>query len=174
MDKMYIGIDVGAKGFISTQYNGDWLHYAIADYDLYQLGNIFQSIRKTFKDVTCVIEDVHAIFGSSAKATFQFGFNKGYLIGLLSAYKIPYTLVQPKEWQKCMWQNSDLVVNYKTMTVKGKQVTKKEINTKQTSLNCVKRLFPTMDFRKSERAKKVDDNKIDSILMCEYARRNNL
>ena len=130
-------------------------------------------MRQKHANIACVIEDVHAIFGSSAKATFQFGFNKGYLIGLLSANKIPYTLVQPKDWQKVMWQNADMVVNYKTVTKQGKQTTRKEVNTKQTSINCAKRLFPTIDFRKSERAKNYDDNKVDSVLMCEYARRMN-
>lgn len=173
-DKLYVGIDVGSKGFISTQINNVWAHYSIADNDLYRLSEIMREMRQKHANIACVIEDVHAIFGSSAKATFQFGFNKGYLIGLLSANKIPYTLVQPKDWQKVMWQNADMVVNYKTVTKQGKQTTRKEVNTKQTSINCAKRLFPTIDFRKSERAKNYDDNKVDSVLMCEYARRMNL
>lgn len=174
MDKVYIGIDVGKKGFISLQENGVWEHFSIEDYDLYGLSNIMDYIRKKSDNLACVIEDVHAIFGSSAKATFSFGFNKGYLIGLLAANKIPYTLIQPKEWQNEMWGNSDIVTNYKEVVIKGVKKTKKEVNTKQTSINCAKRLFPTIDFRKSERSKKIDDNKVDSVLMCEYARRKNL
>ena len=174
MGKAYLGIDVGSKGFISLQCDGVWEHYSIEDNDLYELSNIMLDIRKRYKSIACVIEDVHAIFGSSAKATFGFGFNKGYLIGLLSASQIPYTLIQPKEWQKEMWGNADIVVNYKDVIVKCEKKTRKEINTKQTSINCAKRLFPTIDFRKSERAKKIDDNKVDSVLMCEYARRKNL
>lgn len=172
--KLYIGIDVGSKGFISMQKDGKWQFFSIEDNDLYQLSQIMMNARADNLNIACVIEDVHAVFGSSAKATFAFGFNKGYLIGLLAANHIPYTLVQPKDWQKEMWSNSDMVVTYKEVTVKGKKVSKKEVNTKQTSINCAKRLFPTMDFRKSERSKKIDDNKVDSILMCEYARRKNL
>jgi len=176
MDKIYIGIDVGSKGFIAIQKNGVFRHVSIADNDLYQLSDIMRQISEegAKNGISCVIEDVKAIFGSSAKATFQFGFNKGYLIGLLCANKIPYTLVAPKTWQKEMWENSDMVVTYKTVTVKGKQVTKKDVNTKQTSINCCKRLFPTMDLRKSDRAKNIDDNKVDATLMCEFARRKNL
>ena len=170
---MYIGIDVGAKGFISTQKDGVWEFYPIADNDLYQLSNIMLQIRTENESVVCVIEDVHAVFGSSAKATFAFGFNKGYLIGLLAANQIPYVLVQPKEWQHEMWQNGDIVATYKKVVVRGKETTRKEVNTKQTSINCCKRLFPTMDLRKSEKAKKIDDNKVDSILLCEYGRRKN-
>lgn len=173
-DKLYIGIDVGSKGFISTQKNGKWAHYSIEDHDLYELSGIMSCLREMNENIVCVIEDVHSIYGSSAKATFAFGFNKGYLIGLLAANNIPYVLVQPKEWQREMWGNSDMVVAYKEITVKGKKIMKKEINTKQTSINCCKRLFPTLDLRKSERAKKIDDNKVDSILMAEFARRKNL
>lgn len=172
--KLYIGIDVGSKGFISTQINGHWEHYSIADNDLYQLSEIMRQMRLKYENIACVIEDVHSVFGSSAKATFQFGFNKGYLVGLLAANQIPYTLVAPKEWQKHIWTNPDMVVSYKTVTIKGQQKTKKDVNTKQTSINACKRLFPTMDLRKSERAKKIDDNKVDSVLLCEYARRMNL
>lgn len=173
-NKLYIGIDVGAKGFISTQINGHWQHFSIADNDLYQLSEIMRQMRLKYENIACVIEDVNAIFGSSAKATFQFGFNKGYLIGLLAANKIPYTLVNPRVWQREIWENSDMVVSYKTITVNGQQKTRKDVNTKQTSINACKRLFPTLDLRKSERAKKIDDNKVDSILLCEYGRRKNL
>lgn len=172
-NKLYIGIDVGSKGFISMQKNGKWEHFSIEDNDLYQLSEIMRQARLCNENIACVIEDVHSIFGSSAKSTFAFGFNKGYLVGLLAANQIPYTLIQPKEWQREMWQNADMVVTYKEVTIKGKKVNKKEINTKQTSINACKRLFPMLDLRKSERAKKIDDNKVDSILLCEYGRRKN-
>ena len=171
--KCYIGIDVGSKGFISMQVDGKWSHFSIADNDLYQLSKIMLDIRLKYENIACVIEDVKPIFGSSAKATFQFGFNKGYLIGLLAASKIPYTLVPPKEWQKNIWTNADMVVSYKTIIVKNKEVRKKEVNTKETSINACKRLFPMVDLRKSSRSKKPDDNKVDSMLLCEYGRRKN-
>lgn len=173
-DKLYIGIDVGSKGFISMQKNGVWQHFSIEDNDLYQLSEIMRHARENNPNIACVIEDVAAIFGSSAKSTFNFGFNKGYLVGLLAANKIPYTLIQPKTWQHEIWTNHDMVVTYKDVVVKGKKVRKKDVNTKATSINACKRLFPTMDIRKSERAKKPDDNKVDSVLMAEYARRKNL
>ena len=173
-DKLYMGIDVGGKGFISMQHLGHWEHYSIESLDLYELSEIMAKARATYTNITCVIEDVHAIFGASAKSTFNFGFNKGYLVGLLAANKIPYTLVAPKEWQKVMWSNNDMVIKYKTVVRKGKEVSQKEVNTKQTSINASKRMFPTLDLRKSERATLIDDNKVDSILMCEYGRRMNL
>lgn len=63
---------------------------------------------------------------------------------------------------------------YKDIVIKGKPTKKKEVNTKKTSMNAAKRIFPNVDFRKNERCKKPDDNKIDSLLIAEYARRKNL
>lgn len=173
-DKCYMAIDPGSKGFIVTQCDGEFSFYSIEDNDLYQLSEIMDKIRNTYSNLVCVIEDVHSVFGSSAKSTFNFGFNKGYLIGLLAANKIPYVLVQPKTWQKEIWVNSDMVVNYKKVKIKDKEITKKEVDTKNTSINAAKRLFPHIDFRKSERCKNLDDNKVDATLMSEYARRKNL
>ena len=68
-DKLYIGIDVGGKGFISMQKNGAWSHFSIEDNDLYQLSEIMRKARENNANIACVIEDVHAIFGSSAKST---------------------------------------------------------------------------------------------------------
>lgn len=173
-DKCYIGIDPGSRGFISVQYNGEFSFYSIEDNDLYQLSEIMANIRNTYSNIVCVIEQIHAIFGSSAKATFSFGEIYGQLQALLIANKIPYVLIQPKTWQKEMWQNSDMVVNYKKVVLKGKETIRKEVDTKNTSINAAKRLFPHIDFRKSERCKKLDDNKVDATLMSEYARRKNL
>lgn len=162
-----MGIDVGGKGFITTQKDGVFRHYSIADNDLYQLSEIMAGIRQEHAEIACVIEDVHAIYGSSAKGTFQFGLCKGYLLGLLAAHRIPYHLILPKEWQKEIWSNADKVTRYKTDG--GKM-----IDTKGTSINACKRIFPMLDLRKTPKCRNIDDNKVDSILMSEYARRKNL
>lgn len=173
--RTYIGIDPGSKGFVTLRTSeGNFKFFAIADNDPYQLGNIFRDIKEEHNDVFCVMEEVHSIFGSSAKATFSFGEINGLLKGLLIANGIPYQLVQPKTWQKEIWTNQDIVAEYKKVVVKGVEQTRKEVNTKQTSFNAAKRLFPSIDLRKNERCKKPDDNLVDSLLICEYARRKNL
>lgn len=172
--KKYIGIDVGNKGFISVIDNGDYRFCSIEDSDNQSLSR-FLLDETLGQSVAVVIEDVHAIYGSSAEGTFNFGFIKGFLVGMLVAHKIPYTLVQPKEWQGEIWINADMVVNYKKITQKnGKVINRKETDTKATSINAAQRLFPSVDFRKNERCRKVDDNKVDALLMAEYARRKNL
>lgn len=177
MEKTYIGIDVGEKGYIAVQ-NGDGEKefYAISDHDTYDLADILRGLvaRYSCAYITAVIEDVHAIFGSSAKGTFNFGYNKGMLIGLLCASGIRYTLVAPKDWQTEMWTNADKEYEYKEVTKKGEKVVQKRVDTKKTSINAAKRLFPDVDFRRTEKCKKIDDNKVDAMLMSEYARRKNL
>lgn len=172
--RVYLGIDVGSKGFVTLNTGTELRFYSIADNDAYQLSNILHDIKAEFQNVVCAMEEIHAIFGSSAKATFAFGEINGLLKGLLIANKIPYHLVAPKKWQSEIWDNKDMVVSYKTVTIKGKQVSKKEVNTKQTSFNAAKRIFPAVDLRKTERCKNLDDNKCDSLLISEYARRKNL
>lgn len=173
-NRVYLGIDVGSKGFITLNTGTELRFFPIADNDSYRLSDILHSIKEEFSNVVCAMEEIHAIFGSSAKATFAFGEINGLLKGLLIANKIPYHLVQPKIWQKEIWDNKDMVVSYKNITIKDKLTTKKEINTKQTSLNAAKRIFPMVDLRKTERCKNLDDNKCDSLLISEYARRKNL
>ena len=172
--KKYIGIDVGNKGFISVIDNGEYRFCSIED-SYTPLISKFLLDETLGQSVAVVIEDVHALYGSSAEGTFNFGFIKGFLVGLLVAHKIPYTLVQPKEWQNEIWTNSDMVVSYKTVTLKnGKEQKRKEVHTKETSIKAAQRLFPLVDFRKNERCRKIDDNKVDALLMAEYARRKNL
>lgn len=172
--KKYIGIDPGAKGFVSVIDNGEYRFCSIGDSNNQEL-SAFLLNETLGSEAAVVLEDVHALYGSSAEGTFKFGFIKGFLQGLLVAHKIPYTLVQPKEWQQEIWTNADMVVNVRKVTQKnGKEVNRKETDTKATSTNAALRLFPSVDFRKNERCKKPDDNKIDALLMAEYARRKNL
>jgi len=74
-----------------------------------------------------MIEDVHSIFGASAKSNFNFGFNVGTMHGLFRATGIGLDLVQPKAWQK-----------YIGVKKKGKEI-KKEV------AQITQRLYPLAD-----------------------------
>lgn len=172
--KTYIGIDPGSIGFITIRHHdGEYEFIPLDGCDFRRLAMRLAMLREE-TDTFAIMEEVHAIFGSSAKATFAFGEINGLLKGLLITTGIPYQLVQPKIWQEEIWINADKVYEYKTITDKdGNKKTRKEVNTKQTSLNAARRLFPDIDLRKTERCKKPDDNLVDSLLICEYARRKN-
>ena len=162
--RTYIGIDPGSKGYI-TIYNAEKgnYHISIADHSFSEIGMMLGRVKEKYPDVFAVMEEVHAVYGSSARGTFSFGEVFGLLQGLLIATKIPYHLVQPKEWQKEIWINADKV--FKTAHT---------IDTKATSLNAAERLFPGYDFKRTPACKKADDNKVDSMLICEFAKRKNL
>lgn len=161
MSKYYLGFDVGNKGGLATIHDGRIETFSFQDYDI---ADICQELKIINAQHECyaVVEDVHSVFGSSAKSTFNFGFNKGWIIGVLTALRIPYSMIPPKEWQSGVWERCDKVMD-------GKKV-----KTKETSINCAKRIFPNVDLRRTPKCKKPDDGICDALLMAEYARRNNL
>lgn len=161
MDKYYIGLDPGSKGCMSVIHGNSIEAFSFIDYDMADICRELQDIN-SYNSCYALVEDVHAVFGSSAKATFEFGYNKGLLVGMLTALHIPYSLVPPKTWQNGVWERCDKVMDGK------------KIKTKETSINCAKRIFPNVNLLRSARCTKVDDGICDSLLMAEYARRKNL
>lgn len=159
--KTYLGIDPGSKGYISVILPDNTITYfSFLDATPLQISDFLHLYKG--QDVHCVMEEVHAIFGSSAKATFAFGEIFGLLKGLLIANEIPYTLVPPKTWQKEIWTHDDEEKNGN------------KIDTKKTSINAARRLYPREDFRRTPSCKNIDDNKVDSLLIATYAKRKNL
>lgn len=181
MEKTFIGIDPGQEGFISVIFpNGEKEFYSIDENDDLSISRILNDVKKRSWEVVACMEEIHALFNSSANSTFSFGEIFGLLKGLMIANEIPYHLVPPKTWQQEIWTHQDEVMTTKqrTFTDKetGEKTTKqyKAVDPKPTSINAARRLFPYIDFRKNERCKKIDDNKVDSLLIAEYARRKNL
>lgn len=171
MEKVYIGCDPGAKGFMTfLKPNGEHLFVALSEHSIYDIHCILKRELQEYKDkgwkAVAALEEVHAIFGSSAKSTFSFGVIFGMLRGLFIAAGLPLHLVPPKKWQQDIWSSAD-----KAFATKDG---KRKVDTKKTSLNAARRLFPTVDLRRSPNCKKEDDNKCDSLLIAEYARMRNL
>lgn len=172
MPKVRVGIDVGKDGGIAVFLNDkiDLLKVTPNignQIDLRSIVEILQSYNNGVNtDYHVVIEDVHAIGGSAAGATFAFGWSLGILEGILVGLSIPYTKVAPKEWQKSLWMGVKPI--YKPPKGESKR---KVVDTKATSLLAAQRLFPDTDFRKSDRSIKPHDGIVDSILLAEYCRR---
>lgn len=167
MSKTYIGIDPGSKGYITVIKGQDIDFLSIAENDYHDVALYLKNVTTLAEGgCVCCMESIHAVFGSSAKATFSFGETFGVLQGLLIALGIPYHLVPPKTWQKEMWITEDKVYKSKDG--------KKSIDNKPTSINAARRLFPDVDFRRTPKFKNMDDNKCDATLICEYGRRKNL
>lgn len=177
-NKIIIGIDPGEKGYLSVIYPfGDYEFCSVLDTPKGEVDKFIKKQIELSRDrsfgIIAVMEEVHAIFGSSAKSTFAFGRINGILEAMLISNSVPYHFVQPKIWQKEIWISQDKI--YKDSGRRGKDGKPiKTIDQKPTSVNAARRLFPDVDFRRSNKCKNPDDNKCDSLLMAEYARRKNL
>lgn len=175
--KVSIGIDIGADGGYCV-IDDHGLHYGkiprVADGEI-DLHGLAMRICPNEDDMSViVIEDLHSVFGSSAKSNFEFGKNNGLIIGMIQMLQIPYLKVAPKKWQKEMWEGIRPV----EIPVKGKTnkdgSQKYKIDTKATSLIAARRLFPKETFLATERSKVPHDGIVDAVLIAEYARRKNL
>lgn len=171
--KVYVAIDPGKSGaIVFLDPNGGLNKWVIPkigdDIDGNALYAIIEGIKDKF-DPVIIIEDVHSVFGASAKANWQFGFVCGLIRAMVIAHKLPFHMIQPKDWQKVVWSNDDKVYKPKKPDQKRPQ-----LDTKATSLKAAVRLYPNYDFRATERSKIPHDGIVDALLMATAARRMNL
>ena len=173
----HIGIDVGKNGAIVIIHKGEITVEPIPligktkpTIDLNELSSIFAKLHGSITHV--VIEDVHAIFGVAASATFSFGFVAGIIEMACVCYRIPYTKVAPKKWQEEMF--AGIPVQYKPLKKSDKPNHKPKLmkDTKAMALLAAKRLFPNQKLTFGERATVPHDGLVDALLMAEYSRRN--
>lgn len=160
MKDYYLGFDPGKKGYMclyNAGYSG-YKHYPLFDGNRLnrEMLEVLEKLSKTYT-MMAVVEQVHSMPHQGVASTFSFGTNYGMLIGMLETLGIPYTTVTPGKWQKYICEAVD-----------------KASNPKQMHYNAARRLFPDMDFRRSERCKTYDDNKVDATLICEYGVRKQL
>lgn len=159
MRDFYISADPGKKGFcciLSTKFN-DFNHYPLFDGQRLNPKLIKHIKCLVNQNVMAIVEQVHSMPHDGISRSFSFGMSYGKILGMLESLGIPYVTCTPGKWQKEMWEAVD-----------------KAANTKLTSYNAARRLLPNMDFRRSERCKTFDDNKVDATLLCLYAQRKQL
>lgn len=170
-----IGIDPGKHGGIVAIYeDGKIDKFFIPkienEIDVRQLQEIFFTLYRNDKTFV-IIEKVHSVYGSSASATFSFGYVCGLLEGFIVGNNFRYVMIPPKEWQKEIFIGINPI--YKPSKKKGKGT----LETKKMSEIVYKRLFPNVDLYITEngnKSKKVHDGLVDALLLAEYGRRKNL
>ena len=99
-----------------------------------------------------VIEQQRAMPKQGVTSTFTIGKGYGQLMGICAGMSIPYTIVQPREWQKKMFGGMP----------KG--------DGKKHSILIARQLFPNTIFKKTPRCTSIHDGMTDAILIAEYAR----
>lgn len=160
---MVIGVDVGLQGGFAVLEESKPAVIGVmpilnGKLDLNVFYTVLYSHRYRDFRPHAVLENVHAIYGSSAAGTFSFGWGKGAIEGMLVSLGIPYTLVQPKKWQK------DLGIIHKSKTTPK---LKKEAN-----VAMCKKIFPTVSLLATERSKVPHLGIVDALLIAEWGRRN--
>lgn len=150
----FTGIDIGADGGIAV-IDGNKLYYR-------KLGDVLQwtGFMRNFatKDTIVAIEDLHSIYGASAKSNFNFGVNNGIVIGALQSFGYNYFKVPPKSWQKLAWQGIEPVHS------DGR------VNTKATSFVAAKTLYPNEKFLATPRSTTPHNGIVDAVLLAYYAK----
>lgn len=146
-----IGIDPGQKGAI-----------VILDEDLILLHQMPEdatgilAILSEHTDGHVFLEKAQAMSIGGAKqgtsSMFNYGVGFGTILGILTALKIPHTLVHPKTWCKVMHQGTTAD------------------DAKKRSLEAARRLYPHVEFIRP-RCRNPDEGYIDAILIAGYGKR---
>ena len=160
----YIGIDPGLDGAVAAI---DGCDGTVQFFDtptlevtggkktrrVYDVGAMAGCLRKfgdedfVHRHCVCAVESVHSMPDQGTASSFTFGMGFGMWQGILSALKMPYTLVPPQRWKKAM------------MDGMGKE--------KDASRVVAMRLFPNADLHL-----KKHHGRADALLLAEYIRRN--
>lgn len=150
--KVWVGIDIGAKGAICALTEDNQILFKPTTELPMLLLDWFKQLNEECNVQIVVVENVHAIYNSSAKATFSFGFNAAIAEIIPQAAGLSVAKVNPKKWQK--------EVGVKT-TAKGKAI-KKEVESLCNSL------YPHADIYGAKGG--LLDGRSDSLMIAHYAK----
>lgn len=139
-EKAWIGIDPGASGAIAIIHQSGNVNWIKNDSTEHELAEWLQDCASAF-DCFAIIEQVSAMPKQGVASTFKFGRSFGFLIGLLTALRVPYESHRPQAWQKHM----------RCMTKGDKNVSKA----------AAQRLWP---------ATKITHANADALLIAEFGR----
>jgi hypothetical protein len=98
--KTIVAIDPGASGGIAFSSEGSAPAFTHMPETVHDLAELLESAK--YGDSHAYLELVGGYVGGAGapgSAMFNFGQNYGQIIGILAAYKIPFTLVRPQKWQ---------------------------------------------------------------------------
>ena len=120
-------------------------------------------IQMEYNLAVCMIEEVHAIQGSSAKATFNFGGNVREVNLIPQLLQIPVDKVRPKAWQKFIGLVTPTHLSGPANASKRKTHIKKEVAA------IASRLYPTAELKGPKGG--LLDGRSDALMIAHYAAR---
>lgn len=153
----YIGIDPGAKGYLCLlDPSGPVIKFVKNPTSLKDMHVVRKELRIYAPVVKHVaIEDVHSLYGMSAKSNFKFGYNLGFITALVCCY-LPYnsiTLVQPKKWQAQVGAPSQKFLG-------------KEMKLKQAIADIAEALYPNAELYGPKGG--LQDGKADALMIAHW------
>ena len=180
------GCDPGKDGFITALFNGKYSFYPMpthkvptgdllksgkpqmkTEFHINGIAQLARQIHKEFKGCKFIaaIELVGGRGGWSATNNFNFGYTAGLQRMLFEFLNAEIHLVRPQKWQSVVRRGYELK---KVPSSSGKTMV---VDSKVMAAYIVIIEFPSIDFRKTERAKNVHDGKIDSFLILQWLKR---
>ncbi len=161
--KVWLGIDPGKSGSIAgINEEGTLTYYKTPtigkEYDKQCMVDLLKTSSDNY-NVHVVLENINSHSALGRQSAFVMGKGVALWEMALVALKIPHTMINPKIWQKEMWQGIQI-------QKKGKKK-----DAKSTSLLAAKRLFPNETFLATERSSVPHDGIVDAVLMAEFCRR---
>lgn len=183
MKEILLGMDPGKDGFITAWDGEEFKFYSMPTYKV-DTGNLLKSGKPQMKDEfhigglatltdtikydfpNCIfvvaIEEVGGRGGNGAVQNFNFGFVAGLQRMVFETLRAEIIMVRPQKWQSVVRRgyNKKMIPSStgKTMVIDAKAMAEHIATTE----------YPNIDFRKTERARKNHDGKIDSFLICLY------
>jgi len=161
---LYIGIDNGLNGgIVAIDENQNIIKKYIMpvikignknEFDVQKIADIFVKCSIHQPRIYVCLEHAHVRPISGKRACFTTGFCFGLMQGILETLDISYEIVNPKVWQKDIFQG----------TVS---------DTKQASIIFCQRKWPNEDWTATERSKKSHDGMTDAACMALYCYRKN-
>lgn len=173
MSKTIIAIDIGKKGAIVIRKpNGEDQFFPMPmvknELDYGEIYSLFNLYTKPEEESLVIFEKLGVIFGTSKSTAFSMGYQAGAIEMACIALSLSYYMVGAKQWQKEMFQGTNLV------TKKSKSGKSTVTDTKATALIVAKQLFPNQKLTFGDKASKPHDGLVDALLMAEFAKRKNL
>ena len=162
-----IGIDIGLDGGIAAIGSDGAVRFAWVmptvklgkkrEYDVGMLMSIFgpEAEPPSASRVMVFVEKAQARPGQGVTSMFSTGYGYGLILGMVIGLRIPHTIITPQTWQRMM---------YAGLYAKAKP--------KEKSVIVAQRLWPSVDWTRSERATKPHDGMTDAALIAEAGRRS--
>jgi crossover junction endodeoxyribonuclease RuvC len=110
-------------------------------------------LEHSFRVRVAYLEKATAMPKQGVVSMFKFGRVFGACEAMLAAFKIPFILVRPQEWQKVIHEGIP-----------------RTLDPKERSRLAFSRIFPSVDARRTERCKGPDMGLVDAALIAHYGR----